>query len=217
MQAVGVSFPLRATEDDVARQLAQMLPTLREQGMRQIAEETRHDFLLRLGQQLIDGEIAQWRRQLAPWLTASRQRLALRGLMFSLPEPRTVDPYQEADTSPVGQPHLLTLPATGWGSSMTAAVYAGITWEWRGSGARRAVCWPSSACGRRDCCSPCPQLQSDCFGSGKSPRPGGPPSVSDYQLTALHALRNEAGRLVHDGQKGAPRIGALVWTIISNY
>jgi type VI secretion system protein ImpL len=37
-------------------------------------------------------------QQLAPWLTASRQRLALRGLMFSLPEPRTVDPYQEADT-----------------------------------------------------------------------------------------------------------------------
>ncbi|MBL1917682.1 hypothetical protein ELE98_37980, partial [Klebsiella pneumoniae] len=29
-------------------------------------------------------------------------------------------------------------------------------------------------------------------------------SVSDYQLTALHALRNEAGRLVHDGQNGAP-------------
>ncbi len=80
MQAVGVSFPLRATEDDVARQLAQMPPTLREQGMRQIAEETRHDFLLRLGQQLIDGEIAQWRWQPAPWLTASRQRLALRGL-----------------------------------------------------------------------------------------------------------------------------------------
>ncbi|MBX4390430.1 hypothetical protein K4H03_30570, partial [Mycobacterium tuberculosis] len=63
--------------------------------MHQIAADTRHDFLLRLGQQLIDGEIAQWRRQLAPWLTASRQRLALRGLMFSLPEPRTVDPYQE--------------------------------------------------------------------------------------------------------------------------
>ena len=51
----------------------------------------------------------------------------------------------------------------------------------------------------------------------EKPATGGPPSVSDYQLTALHALRNEAGRLVHDGQKGAPRIGALVWTIISNY
>ncbi|HBQ8731142.1 TPA: type VI secretion protein VasK, partial [Klebsiella pneumoniae] len=114
-QAVGVSFPLRATEEDVARQLAQMLPTLREQGMHQIAADTRHDFLLRLGQQLIDGEIAQWRRQLAPWLTASRQRLALRGLMFSLPEPRTVDPYQEADALPASQPHLLTLPATWQG------------------------------------------------------------------------------------------------------
>ena len=52
--------------------------------------------------------------------------------------------------------------------------------------------------------------------AGKA-RDGGPPSVSDYQLTALHALRNEAGRLVHDAQKGAPGIGALVWTIISNY
>ncbi|MCS5933179.1 hypothetical protein LNQ03_32415 [Klebsiella pneumoniae subsp. pneumoniae] len=66
VQAVGVSFPLRATEDDVARQLAQMLPTLREQGMRQIAEETRYDFLLRLGQRLIDGGsrngAGSWRR-----------------------------------------------------------------------------------------------------------------------------------------------------------
>jgi type VI secretion system protein ImpL len=43
-----------------------MLPTLREQGMSQIAEDTRHDFLLRLGQQLIDGDrpmaLSSWRR-----------------------------------------------------------------------------------------------------------------------------------------------------------
>lgn len=133
VQAVGVSFPLRATEDDVARQLAQMLPTLREQGMRQIAEETRHDFLLRLGQRLIDGGIAQWRWQLAPWLTASRQRLALRGLMFSLPEPRAKDPYQEADTSPAGQPHLLTLPATWQGivddCRRLRGHHVGMAWE----------------------------------------------------------------------------------------
>ncbi len=50
----------------------------------------------------------------------------------------------------------------------------------------------------------CPQLQSDCFGSGKARDLVAHPSVSDYQSTALHALRNEAGRLVHDGQKGAP-------------
>ncbi len=107
-----------------------MLPTLREQDAPDRGGDP-HDFLLRLGQQLIDGRSHNGARQLAPWLT-SRQRAA--GLMFSLPEPRTVDPYQEADTSPVGQPHLLTLPATRLGSSMTAAVYAGITWEWRGAG-----------------------------------------------------------------------------------
>jgi type VI secretion system protein ImpL len=69
-----------------------MLPALREQGMSQVAEDNRHDFLLRLGQQLIDGGIARWAQQLAPWLTASRQRVPLRGLMFSLPEnkPRSV-------------------------------------------------------------------------------------------------------------------------------
>ncbi|KDH28413.1 hypothetical protein AE36_01321 [Klebsiella variicola] len=168
VQAVGVSFPLRATEDDVARQLAQMLPTLREQGMRQIAEETRHDFLLRLGQRLIDGGIAQWRWQLAPWLTASRQRLALRGLMFSLPEPRTVDPYQEADALPANQPHLLTLPAT-WQGIVDDCQVAGITWEWHGSGAWRAVCWPSSACGQRDCCSPLPLITARLLQSREKP------------------------------------------------
>lgn len=30
------------------------------------------------------------------------------------------------------------------------------------------------------------------------------PSVSDYQLTALHALRNDAGRLLHHILDGAP-------------
>ncbi len=179
--------------------------------MHQIAADTRHDFLLRLGQQLIDGEIAQWRRQLAPWLTASRQRLALRGLMFSLPEPRTVDPYQEADALPASQPHLLTLPATlGRGSSMTAAVYAGITWEWHGSGA--------SACGLLAIfglwaagllLSFALNYSQIASVAGKARDLGGPPSVSDYQLTALHALRNEAGRLVHDGQNGAPPVSAL--------
>jgi type VI secretion system protein ImpL len=65
---------LRATEDDVARQLAQMLPTLREQGMRQIAEIPATTSCCVWGSSLSTG-IAQWRWQLAPWLTASRQRL----------------------------------------------------------------------------------------------------------------------------------------------
>lgn len=205
VQAVGVSFPLRATEDDVARQLAQMLPTLREQGMRQIAEETRHDFLLRLGQQLIDGGIAQWRWQLAPWLTASRQRLALRGLMFSLPEPRTVDPYQEADTSPAGQPHLLTLPATWLGivddCRRLRGHHVGMAWE-RGLACGLLAILGLWAAGLL--LSFALNYSQIASVAGKARDLVAHPSVSDYQLTALHALRNEAGRLVHDGQKGAP-------------
>ncbi len=205
VQAVGVSFPLRATEEDVARQLAQMLPTLREQGMHQIAADTRHDFLLRLGQQLIDGEIAQWRWQLAPWLTASRQRLALRGLMFSLPEPRTVDPYQEADTSPAGQPHLLTLPATWLGivddCRRLRGHHVGMAWE-RGLACGLLAILGLWAAGLL--LSFALNYSQIASVAGKARDLVAHPSVSDYQLTALHALRNEAGRLVHDGQKGAP-------------
>lgn len=205
VQAVGVSFPLRATEEDVARQLAQMLPTLREQGMHQIAADTRHDFLLRLGQQLIDGEIAQWRRQLAPWLTASRQRLALRGLMFSLPEPRTVDPYQEADALPASQPHLLTLPATWQGivddCRRLRGHHVGMAWE-RGLACGLLAIFGLWAAGLL--LSFALNYSQIASVAGKARDLVAHPSVSDYQLTALHALRNEAGRLVHDGQKGAP-------------
>lgn len=51
-QAVGASFPLRAKEDDIIRQLERMLPALRAQGVSQVAEDNSHDFLLRLGQHL---------------------------------------------------------------------------------------------------------------------------------------------------------------------
>jgi type VI secretion system protein ImpL len=69
----------------------------------------------------------------------------------------------------------------------------------------------------RDCCSPLPSITADCFGSGKARDLVEHPSVSDYQLTALHALRNEAGRLCTMGRRARPGIGALVWTIISSY
>jgi type VI secretion system protein ImpL len=42
------------------------------------------------------------------------------------------------------------------------------------------------------------------------------PSVSDYQLTALHTLRNDAGRLQHRIQEERPGISASVWTITSS-
>ena len=67
-QAVGASFPPRAKEDDVILQLELMLPAC---GRRDepVAENNRHDFLLRLGQHLKDGAVTRWAQQLVPWLS----------------------------------------------------------------------------------------------------------------------------------------------------
>lgn len=116
-QAVGASFPPRAKEDDVIRQLELMLPALRAQGMSQVAENSSHDFLLRLSQHLNDGAIARWAQQLQPWLFVSQQRVPLRGLMFSLSEKKPAGMSAgTADAENYGsQRHALTLPATWQG------------------------------------------------------------------------------------------------------
>ncbi len=81
----------------------------------------------------------------------------------------------------------LTLPATGRGSSMTAAVYAGITWEWQGSGPGVRSAGYLRPVGGGTAALPFLNYSRDCFGSGKARDLGGSTSVSDYQLTALHA------------------------------
>ena len=84
-QAVGACFPPRAGDDEITRQLEALLKPLREQGVGQMVENNRHDFLLRLGQHLQAGGIGRWVQQLHPWLHYAQQRVVLRGLMFSLP------------------------------------------------------------------------------------------------------------------------------------
>lgn len=88
---------------------------------------------------------------------------------------------------------------------MTAAVYAGITWEWRGSGAACGLLAILGLWAAGLLLSFALNYSQIASVAGKARDLVAHPSVSDYQLTALHALRNEAGRLVHDGQKGAPR------------
>ncbi|MGG6201348.1 type VI secretion protein VasK, partial [Pantoea allii] len=123
-QAVGATFPLRASEDDIVRQLERMLPALRVQGISQVAENNSHDFLLRLGRHLREGGIARRAQQLVPWLAASQQRVPLRGLMFSLPRDTPVDvsgAVKSPDAAmtekyrPESQRHALTLPVTWQG------------------------------------------------------------------------------------------------------
>ncbi|EPR9733775.1 type VI secretion protein VasK [Enterobacter bugandensis] len=208
-QAVGASFPPRAKEDDVILQLELMLPALRAQGMSQVAENNRHDFLLRLGQHLKDGAVTRWAQQLVPWLSVSQQRVPLRGLMFSLPDNRpagtsagTADPEKYI---PESQRHALTLPAT-WQGIVDDCTHVrgrrvGMAWEQTLAwilmtiiGVWGAGVLLSFAVNRMQIVSVAEQAHALVEH----------PSVSDYQLTALHALRNDAGRVQHRIQEGAP-------------
>ncbi len=208
-QAVGASFPLRANEGDVIRQLERMLPALRTQGMSQVSENNRHDFLLRLGQHLQDGGIVRWTEQLVPWLAASRQRVPLRGLMFSLPEKKTAGTSAStADAEqyiPGSQRHALTLPAIWQGTvddcPRVRGRRVGMAWEQTLAWTLMAIIgvWGagtllSFAVNRSQIVSVAQQAHALVEH----------PSVSDYQLTALHTLRNDAGRLQHRIQDGAP-------------
>ncbi|MBE3513765.1 ImcF-related family protein [Enterobacter cloacae complex sp. I2] len=208
-QAVGATFSLRAKEDDIIRQLERMLPALRTQGVSQVTENNRHDFLLRLGRHLRDGGIVRWAQQLLPWLPVSQQRVPLRGLMFSLPE------NQPAGTSagtadaeqyiPESQRHALTLPATWQGivddCTRVRGRRVGMAWEQTLAWILMAIIgvWGagtllSFAVNRLQIVSVAQQAHALVEH----------PSVSDYQLTALHTLRNDAGRLQHRIQDGAP-------------
>lgn len=213
-QAVGASFPLRAKDDDIIRQLELMLPTLRTQGVSQVAENNSHDFLLRLDQHLKEGGIARWAQQLVPWLAVSQQRVPLRGLMFSLPEHKpaetsegtTVAAHADAEKYvPESQRHALTLPVTWQGiiddCTRVRGHRVGMAWEQTLAWTLMAIIgvWGagtllSFAVNRLQIVSVAEQAHALVEH----------PSVSDYQLTALHTLRNDAGRLQHRIQVGAP-------------
>lgn len=208
-QAVGATFPLRAKEDDIIRQLERMLPPMRTQGMRQVAENNRHDFLLRLGQHLKDGGIARWAQQLLPWLSASQQRVPLRGLMFSLPENKPADTTEgTADAEkyiPGSQRHALTLPTTWQGivddCTRVRGRRVGMAWE-------QTLAWTLMAIigvwGAGTLLSFMVNRQQIVSVAQQAHALVEHPSVSDYQLTALHELRNDAGRLLHNNQEGTP-------------
>lgn len=208
-QPVGASFPIRARADDITRQLEMMLPELRAQGVNQILENNNNDFLLRLGQHLKDGGIARWAQQLLPWLSVSQQRVPLRGLMFSLPGKQPAETSEEtAGTEkyiPESQRHALTLPVTWQGivddCTRVRGRRVGMAWE-------RTLAWTlmvmigvwgagtllSFAVNRSQIVSVAQQARALVEH----------PSVSDYQLTALHDLRNDAGRLLHNVEEGTP-------------
>lgn len=209
-QTVGATFPLRAKPDDITRQLELMLPALLTQGVSQVAENNSHDFLLRLGQYLKDGGIVRWTEQLVPWLSGSQHRVPLRGLMFSLPENNPVDTSEGAATDPEkfipeSQRHALTLPATWQGivddCTRVRGRRVGMAWE-------QTLAWTLMTIigvwGAGILLSFAVNRMQIVSVAGQAHALVEHPSVSDYQLTALHTLRNDAGRLQHRIQEGAP-------------
>lgn len=109
-QTVGALFSARARPEEVCQQLDSLVPQLREQGMAQIALHLSHDFLLRLGSELEQGESLQWQQRLSGWLTTQQARIPLRGLMFSQPSSSDVATRHD---------HALIL-SNGWGGIVAA-------------------------------------------------------------------------------------------------
>lgn len=209
-QSVGITLPLRAMPEQVVIQLEKLLPQLREQGMSQIAEQRQYDFLLRLAQQLEQGESKRWMSRLTPWLYGSQQRIPLRGLMFS-PVNKPGSPSEEAgknvaeSTIPAAHKHALTFPATWLGvtedCTRVRGRRVGMAWEQTLAWGIMAVLGIWGAGLLLSFALNYSQISSV---ANKARSLVEHPSVSDSQLTALHDLRNDAGRLQHHVQNGTP-------------
>ncbi|MGS6180416.1 ImcF-related family protein [Enterobacter sichuanensis] len=209
-QSVGITLPLRAMPDTVETQLRKLLPQLREQGLSQIAEKRQYDFLLRLARQLEQGGSKLWAARLTPWLYSSQQRVPLRGLMFSQvnkPEFFSDETEKDADhehVQPLHQ-HALTLPATWIGVTedcmRVRGRRVGMAWE-------RTLAWSIMAVvglwGAGLLLSFAMNYGQISSMASKVRALVEHPSVSDYQLTALHNLRNDAGSLLHNAEEGTP-------------
>ncbi|MBH3101452.1 type VI secretion protein VasK [Serratia marcescens] len=204
-QPIGVTFPPRAAPENVAAQLNALLPQLREQGLSQVAENRSYDFLLRLAQQFEQGESERWKTRLAPWLYGSQQQVPLRGLMFSLNGED--EPAIEAVGIDARRAHLhaLTLPVTWQGivddCTRVRGRRVGMAWE-------QALIWALlgiiGVWGTGLLLSFALNYSQITSVAGKARVLVEHPAISDSQLTALHDLRNEAGRLQQQVKDGAP-------------
>ncbi|MFZ4169080.1 ImcF-related family protein [Enterobacter ludwigii] len=198
-QPVGISLSRQADADEVAAQLTGLLPQLREQGMAQIAVNPQYDFLLRLAHSLADGEIARWQQRLVPWFYTSQQKVPLGGVMFSLPEsPATA-------AQPVTALHVLP-PSTLWPGIASACqqVWGARPATSRESWLPRVVLLTTGCCAAGMVLSFVLNRQQIIRVAEQARALVAHPAVSDAQLTALHDLRNQAGRLKHDIRAGAP-------------
>ncbi|WP_371369507.1 ImcF-related family protein [Pseudomonas sp. QL9] len=192
-QPVGCLLPSRATVADVEAKLRELLDPLRQRGMGQLVEEESHDFLVRLGFQLDGGGIAKWREALQPFLTDSNRRLPLRGLLFGLPQ-----------KSPDGLLKNAWWPDAGWQGVLDDRASRGRRLGWSvprltyclvlGLAALWALGLLLSFANNRS------QIADAQAALSVLRQPGD----LDSQISALHELTRELGRLDYQAQQGVP-------------
>ena len=204
-QPVGVTLPLRAMPEDVTGQLNKLLPQLREQGLSQVADNRDYDFMLRLAQLLEQGGSEGWKARLAPWLYSAQQRVPLRGLMFSLASTLPADGQSVESAISSVHKQAMTLPASWQGviddCTRVCGRRVGMAWE-------QTLAWVMIAAvgiwGAGTLLSFALNYSQISSVANKAHDLVEHPSVSDYQLTVLHELRNDAGRLQNHIQNGTP-------------
>ncbi|WP_350319008.1 ImcF-related family protein [Lelliottia wanjuensis] len=199
VQPVGVQFPQNVTSEKVVQQLQLLLPALREQGLQQVFQSQSHDFLLRLGHELAQGGIAQWRQQLAPWLAEYARRIPLRGLMFSLPlatpTPAVAGLHEHRHE------HSVLWQCVADDSPRAYGKHIGLPWE---QGVYHGLLVLILLWGLGSVVAFTTNRHQMVASALRAHSLVNSRQVSDAQLMALQALRNDIGRLQQQNIEGAP-------------
>ncbi|MDX5631046.1 MULTISPECIES: ImcF-related family protein [unclassified Brenneria] len=193
-QPVGCVLPAGCRPHELAAGLDLLTPRLTQKGMQQVMINPRHDFLLRLAQDLADGGIDRIKQALTP-LIAGPQSVRLAGMMFSLPV-----------AAREGVASHGWLPDAGWGGIIGDVGYLparrlGVDWsrtaQWGIIGL--ALIWGAgslvSFLNNRA------QIIGNGQLAGNAAREG--QSLGDRLLAQL-SLQQEMGRLEHNVQAGSP-------------
>ncbi|WP_226478244.1 ImcF-related family protein [Pseudomonas sp. MWU16-30323] len=189
---VGCLLPERFSAPALETCLTGLLEPLRREGLAQISTVMKHDFLLRLSQDLQSEGIARWRHTLAPFGDTFAHDVPLRGLWFSLPvQPSPHDRQHDWSVAPVWSGVLGDNPGhrrLGWSAPRVGyALILGLALVW---GAGLLLSFASNRV-------QIAQVKTSLAAVQQA-------ASRDEQLRALNELVRELDRLAYRAEHGAP-------------
>ncbi|WP_449106831.1 ImcF-related family protein [Pseudomonas mohnii] len=193
VQPVGCRLPSALTPEALDTSLHSLLEPLRREGLAQMNEQRRYDFLLRLSRDLQVEGMARWRQALTPVLGVLAQEVPLRGLWFSLPLAGGLDPDEhhwplEPAWEGVLGDRVRQRRRLGWSAPRVAYVLVlGLALLW---GAGLLLSFVSNRVQIAQLHSSLAALQ--------------PSGQGDEQLHALNELARELSRLDYRAEHGVP-------------